>query len=101
MVLDRDAAVGAAKLEERLALRVGGEGAALGSLRWGLEDGKSLLKYAGVEAWVGDTGEVTGVVEAMVPPTPVLKVGKTTFRFPVIEHVVGGIEVFGEMRAGL
>lgn len=99
--LDRDAAVGAAKLEERLALRVGGADEDLVFIWWGLEDGRTLLKYACLAALVGVLGEVTGVVEAIVPPKPVLKLGETTFRFVVIGPVVTDIGGGGAMRAGL
>lgn len=50
---------------------------------------------------MGETGEVMGVVEAIVPPTPVLRVGETTFLFAVMEHAVGGTGDCGVIRAGL
>jgi hypothetical protein len=60
-----------------------------------------LLKYGCLDALVGEVGEVTGVVEAIVPPTPVLRVGETTFRFAVIEHAVDCTGGCGAIRAGL
>jgi hypothetical protein len=55
---------------------------------------------------VVSVGEVTGVVLAIVPPTPVLLVGDfrgalVVVHLPVIEHVVGGTLVVGLMSAGL
>lgn len=50
---------------------------------------------------VGEIGDVTGVVEAMVLPMPVRKVGETMLSLAVMEHALGGTEVLGEMRAGL
>jgi len=101
VVLDREAAVGAAKpapaslsFDETLALRLGG-------LEDGLDDGSEVLKYVCLEASVGDVGDVTGVVDAMVPPTPILSDGETNFSFPVIEQTVGGTAGTALISAGL
>jgi hypothetical protein len=63
----------------------------------------ALAKYEVFEASVGDMGYVTGVVEAIVPPTPVLDVGLVTLTatFLVIEQLVGGTLAVGAIRAGL
>ena len=98
IVLERDAAVGAAKLEERLALRVGGADADLICVWCGFV-GEPLLKYDCWDVLMGEVG--VGVLEAMVPPTPVLKIGETTLRFAVLGDVLGGTDGGGDMRAGL
>ena len=51
----------------------------------------------------GEMGEVTGVEDAMVPPTPVREVVGLIFSgaFLVMEHDVGGMLPTGETRAGL
>lgn len=100
IVLDRDATVGAAKLEERLALRVGGADADLMCAYCDLED-ETLLKYDCWDALMGKVGDVMGVLDAIVPPTPVLKAGETTTRLAVIGYVVGVTEGGGDTRAGL
>lgn len=81
-----------------LNLRVGGVTVDVkGMVDAGFGDGGNL------EVSVGEMGEVTGVVDAMVPPTPVLKADGMIFNgaFRVMEHAVGGKLVVGEMRAGL
>lgn len=98
-VLDRDAAVGAANRDERLALRVGGADADLAPARWNL--GELLLKGSCLGTLLGEIGEVTGVVEAIVPPTPSLKFGTTAFRFAVIEHAVACTRESDRFNAGL
>lgn len=55
-----------------------------------MDVGAVLLNSIGLVVSVGETGEAMGVVEAIVPPTPVLSVGEATLTFPVIEHAEGG-----------
>lgn len=52
---------------------------------------------------VGDTGEVTGVVDAIVPPSPMRDVTGMILRgwFRVMEHAAGGMLVTGVTKAGL
>jgi hypothetical protein len=52
---------------------------------------------------VGETGDVTGVDDAMVPPTPMRDVTGVILSgaFRVIEHDVGGIVATGVTSAGL
>ena len=92
---DLEATVGAAKLDvkvdERLALR-------LGSAEVDLLFGRTVLK----KDCFADTGEVTGVVDAMVLPIPaVRRVGESTLRFLVMEHGEGDNVAVGTMSAGL
>lgn len=58
---------------------------------------------SGLEASDGETGEVTGVEEAMVPPTPVLEIDELILSgaLRVIEQGVDGMLVVGVSRAGL
>lgn len=63
---------------------------------------------SGLETPVGEVGDVTGVEDAIVPPTPALDIDELILRgaFRVIEHavggmLVGGMLVVGVMRAGL
>lgn len=46
-------------------------------------------------------GDVTGVVDAIVLPMPVRRVGEITLRLPVVEHGLGDTVVGDDMRAGL
>ena len=58
---------------------------------------------SGLETSVGEVGDVMGVEDAIVPPTPDLDTDELILRgaFRVIEHGVGGMPVVGVMRAGL
>ena len=78
-------------------MRVGAAGAtAVGLVVIGLRGGSRH------EISVGEMGDVTGVEDAMVPPTPVRDVVLIlSGAFLVIEHDVGGMLAAGEMRAGL
>jgi hypothetical protein len=62
-----------------------------------------LTGNSSLEVSVGEIGEVTGVEEAMVPPTPVRdKTGLIlSGAFLVIAHDVGGMLTTGVTRAGL
>jgi hypothetical protein len=53
------------------------------------------------EVFVGEIGDVTGVQEAMVPPTPTREVLILSGAFLVIEHDEGGMLATGAMMAGL
>lgn len=78
-------------------MRLGPAGVALGlDLAMALEK-----KLFDLEVSVGEIGEVTGVDEAIVPPTPVRSVGDTSFTFPVMEHAVGATVAEGVISAGL
>jgi hypothetical protein len=89
-------------LDEMLALRLGvtgSEGFVEAVLPWGLKVGAALLGYEVLVASV----DLTGVVDAIVPPTPVRNVGLVTLTavFLVIEQLVGGTLAVGATRAGL
>lgn len=58
---------------------------------------------SGLDASVGEIGEVTGVDEAMVPPTPVREMDAliVSGALRVIEQGVGGRLVVGVNKAGL
>ena len=80
---------------EVLSLRAGATGVDL--VVMGLGGGSSHGAY------VDDTGEVTGVEDAMVPPTPVRDVAGVILSgaYLVMEHDVGGMMAAGEITAGL
>lgn len=93
-----DPAVGLACFLEKLSLRICATGATeIGLVAVGLTGNSSL------EVSVGEIGEVTGVEEAMVPPTPVRDVTGLILSgaFLVIAHDVGGMLTTGVTRAGL
>jgi hypothetical protein len=62
-----------------------------------------VVTFVGDEIFVDTTGDVTGVVDAMVPPTPARDVPVLILRgaFLVIEHDVGGMLAAAGTRAGL
>ena len=83
---------------DKLSLRVGVEGAT------GI--GLVVVRFEGESnsgRSFGEMGEVTGVEDAMVPPTPVREVVGLIFSgaFLVMEQDVGGMLAAGETRAGL
>lgn len=84
--------------EPRPNLRAGpADVGGVGMLDVGFEGG------VGLKPPVGDTGEVTGVDDAIVPPIPALEVGGMILSgaFRVIEQALGETLVVGVMRAGL
>ena len=118
--LERDAAVGAAKVLVLEAAELGAWFSALVldemlPLRLGVVGSGTLGDVALLRGWRVDAtlpkckvfdvsvGLVTGVVEAMVPPTPVLDVGLITFvaMFLVMEQLAGCTLAVGAIRAGL
>jgi hypothetical protein len=86
---------GSSRFLEKLSLRACGT--STGLVDAGLSGGSSI----GMS--VGETGDVTGVDDAIVPPTPMRDVTVVTFSgaFRVIEHDVGGIVTIGVTSAGL
>lgn len=50
---------------------------------------------------MGEVGEVTGVVDAIVPPTPVLRVKGTALNLAVAERAVEETGEVAAIRAGL
>jgi hypothetical protein len=80
---------------EKLSLRVCA--ADVGFVEVGLKGDSSL------EVSVGEIGEVTGVEDAIVPPTPMRDVTATILRgaLRVMEQDVGGMLVAGVTNAGL
>lgn len=49
----------------------------------------------------GEVGDVIGVVDAIVLPMPVRKLGETILRLPVIEQELRGTIAVDVVRAGL
>lgn len=86
---------GSSRFLEKLSLRVCG--CSTGLVDAGLSGGSSI------DVSVGETGEVTGVDDAMVPPTPMREVTGMIFNgaFRVMGHDVGGIVATGVTSAGL
>lgn len=90
-------------LDLRLGLRVGAPDVKFVGLGGRGLGGRGLGSGSGRDVSVGDTGEVIGVEDAMVPPTPVLPTAELILRgaFRVIEHTTGARLVVGLVNAGL
>jgi hypothetical protein len=86
---------GSSCLLEKLSLRVCDK--STGLVDAGLSGGSSINMF------VGETGDVTGVDDAIVPPTPMRDVTGVILSgaFRVIEHDVGGMVATGVTSVGL